>query len=464
MRSATGKGIKNLVGALFLLTFLNFGVAAQSPIASTNGNPTITTVGVLNRDQTDSAKSLSLAEAVNLALQQASIYKTAQIAEQIAAEDVKQAKSAFYPKVAANPTLVYTSPSLSNAVTPRPPSFLGANAITEYQAVVTTSGEIDTSGKLKATLERNKFLVQSAHAGSEIARQELINSVTDAYFNLALSTTKRRGAELNLAAAQEFENNIKLQLDAGEVAPVDLVRARLQTAARSDELEQAKTDESVNGDQLRVLIGYDFSAPISAEDLLMKMPGAGEIENYTETLITTRPEFARFEADRRAAEDDVKIAKADRKPQITYSVSTGFISDSLRPGHIGASTGVQATVGVSIPLFDKGASRSRETQAKLKIQQAELNKQIAERQFMQAFYSARTQAVAARNRISRLAQTIRDAESNVDASTARYRAGEATIVEVTDAQNTLIIQRQALYQAIFDYQTARAKLLRAIGQ
>ena len=48
---------------------------------------------------------------------------------------------------------------------------------------------------------------------------------------------------MNLQAAQEFENNTKLQLDAGEVAPVDLVRARLQTATRRDELEQAKTEE-----------------------------------------------------------------------------------------------------------------------------------------------------------------------------------------------------------------------------
>ena len=53
---------------------------------------------------------------------------------------------------------------------------------------------------------------------------------------------------------------------------------------------------------------------------------------------------------------------------------------------------------------------------------------------------------------------------NLSASAARYNAGEASIVEVTDAQNTLIILRLALYQAIFDYQTARTRLLRAIGR
>jgi outer membrane protein TolC len=341
---------------------------------------------------------------------------------------------------------------------------LGANAITEYQGLINAAGEIDLSGKLKATLEKNKALLESARAGSEIARRELVQSVVEAYFNLALATTKRRGAAENLQAAEEFESNTKLQLDAGEVAPVDLVRARLQTAQRRDESLQAQAEEAVAADALKFLVGYDFSTPLAAEDLLLQLPQTGEIDRYTATAVASRPEFAQFEADKKASEQDIKIAQAERRPQVNYSVSGGFISDSLKPNRVGNSTGVQATVGVSIPLFDWGASRSRERQAQLKIRQTENNKILAERQFVQQFYTARTQAVSAASRIRQLGDSIRDAETNLSASLARYRAGEATIVEVTDAQNLLIAQRQALYQAIFDYQTARARLLRAIGQ
>ena len=44
------------------------------------------------------------------------------------------------------------------------------------------------------------------------------------------------------------------------------------------------------------------------------------------------------------------------------------------------------------------------------------------------------------------------------------RAGEAQIVEVTDAQTTLVTQRSALYQAIYDYQIALSRLRQATGQ
>jgi outer membrane protein TolC len=56
------------------------------------------------------------------------------------------------------------------------------------------------------------------------------------------------------------------------------------------------------------------------------------------------------------------------------------------------------------------------------------------------------------------------AQDNLAASIARYRAGEAQIIEVTDAQTTLVTQRAALYQAIFDYQVALARLKLATGQ
>ena len=110
------------------------------------------------------------------------------------------------------------------------------------------------------------------------------------------------------------------------------------------------------------------------------------------------------------------------------------------------------------------SSRSRETQARLRSQLADNSRALAERQFVQAFFTARTQAIAAQQRITQLRQSITDAEANVSASTARYRSGEATITEVIDAQNLLVTQRQALYQALFDYQLARSRVARAAGR
>ena len=445
------------ITAIFLLPGLSEEQTPPSSTPSPNPTPTET------RSQFDQAKPISLNEAIDRAAKQASAYAAANLNTQIAREDVRQARAAFLPKITAPLSFTYTSPSLMNT-RPREPSFITADAVTVYQALLSAEGEIDTSGKLRASLQRSIAFVEAARAGSEVARRDLEQSVIEAYFNLALLTAKRRGAERNLQAALEFEENQRLQLSAGEVAPVDLVRARLQTASRRDELLQAQTDETVNADTLRVLTGTPITESIASEDLLTQVPLPNEIDQFSEAAIRTRPELAQFAAEKRAAEFDIRAARADRRPQITYSVSSGFITDSLSPGPLKNHAGVQAVVGLTFPIFDWGASRSREAQARLRSQLADNSRALAERQFVQAFYTARTQAVAAGQRIAQLRQSITDAEANVSASTARYRSGEATITEVIDAQNLLVTQRHALYQALFDYQMARSRLARAAGK
>lgn len=440
-----------------ITAFLCFFVPAmaQTPVSSP-----VSSTGINQIDQT---KPITLQDAIGRAENQVSAFANSKLNADIANEDVRQARTAFLPKITAPLSIIYTSPSLLNT-TPRQPSFISADAVAVYQALLSAEGEIDTSGKLRALLNRNIALVEAARAGSEVAHRDLEQSVVDAYYGLALATAKRRGAESNLQAATQFEENQRLQLEAGEVAPVDLVRARLQTAARRDELIQARTDETVNADALRVLTGTNIAETIAAEDLLTQLPIPDEIQRFSDTAISTRPEFAQFEAEKRAAESDLKAARADRLPQLTYTVSSGFISDSLAPGPVKNHSGVQATVGLTIPIFDWGATRSRIAQAKLREQLAENSQRLAERQFVQAFYTARAQALSAQERITQLRQSVTDAETNVSASTARYRAGEATITEVVDAQNTLITQRQAFYQALFDYQVAKSRLARAAGQ
>src|SRR6185369_9727906 len=238
-----------------------------------------------------------------------------------------------------------------------------------------------------------------------------------------------------------------LQLEAGEVAPVDLVRARLQTTTRRDELSQARTDENIAVDALRILTGIQLSELVAAVDLLTQLPVPDEIQRFSEATVASRPEVAQFEAEKKVAEADVRVARADRWPQLTYSINTGFISNSLAADPLKNHTGAQATLGLTIPIFDWGATRSRIMQAELRAEQAKNSRLIAERQFVQAFYVARAQALAAQERITLLRQSITDAENNRTASIARYRSGEGAITEVIDAENTLVAQRVAFYQA-----------------
>lgn len=411
------------------------------------------------------AGQLSLDEVLRLANAQASSFQTAATNERIAAEDVRQAQAAFLPKISVPLSYIYTSPALGLPPgEPRAPSFVSADGIGVTDALVNVAGDFDIAGRLRATLAKNRALLAAARAGTEVARRALAQAVVEAYYGLALASAQHRAAETNLAAAEEFEHITELLLSGGEVAPVDLTRAQLQTIMRRDELERARVNEEITAGALRVFVGYAFSRPINAGDLTLAIPTAADYQQFRAEDVSRRPEFIQLDQELRAARAEIKIARADRLPSLSYSINGGFDSDSLKAPRLQEHTGVSAAITLSIPIFDWGATRSREQQARLRVELAENERTIALRGFTQQFYAARAQVESAARRIASAREGVTKAQDNVAASIARYRAGEAPIVEVTDAQTTLVEQRNALYQALFDYQTSLARLKQATGR
>src|SRR5437588_6420579 len=151
-----------------LLCLAACGVA-QTPSASPTPAPP---------NPTQETNQVTLDEALRLANAQASIYQSAVLNERIASEDVTQARAAFLPKVSAPLSYIYTSPALGLPPgEPRAPSYIANNAISEYEALVNVSGDLDVAGKLRATLAKNRALLAAAHAGTDVAKRALAQAV-----------------------------------------------------------------------------------------------------------------------------------------------------------------------------------------------------------------------------------------------------------------------------------------------
>jgi outer membrane protein TolC len=312
-------------------------------------------------------------------------------------------------------------------------------------------------------VRRNAALLEAARAGTEVARRALIRGVSESYYAAALATAKRVAAEESFRAAQEFERVTELNVRAGEVPEVDAIRARLQTAARRDDLAQAREAEIVANASLGTLLGYGLQRTPSIEPLPQSVDLAA-LDALTEAGIARRPELAQLAAESRAAGADVAGARAAFLPSITYSVDRGFNSESLQPADVRQHRGTLAMGSIDVPLFDWGATRSKLRQAQLQARGAELQRELAMRGFQLEFVTARQEASTAAERVENARAALADAERNVTISIARYRAGEAPISEATDAQTTRAQQRLALQQALADFQVALSHLREAAGE
>lgn len=402
------------------------------------------------------ATALTLPDAARLAQQQASAYQQALNEERSAGLDMLQAQAARLPRVRDSFTATYNKPLHAGS---EEPAFIAQNAAREYQNLIGVEGSLDFG--MRAAVERARALLLAAQAGTEIARRALVRGVRESYYSYALAGAKRRSAEEALAAAEEFERVTTMQAKGGEVPDVDAVRARLQTAQRRDDVEQARAQEAIAGAGLRALIGYKPAQELAVEELTAA-PRAADVERFK--AAAQRPEILQAEAQLRAARADAGVARASRLPALTYSADEGFDSPSLHADDIRQHRGYLVAANVNVPIFDWGVGRLRQRQAELRAQSAELQVALARREAEQEFLSARETALAAVRRADNARAAVADAQRNVDVSIARYRAGEAPIVEVTDALTTLSQLRASYVQALFDYDMAVARLQEGAGE
>jgi len=406
---------------------------------------------------TTSHRVLTVTEAVELALANASAYRQAQVDESIAGEDVRQSRAAFLPQLSL--PLTYNGTTNSQVRSPGDPliySFVSSSAINETIAVLNASGPIDLSGRLRAALRRSRALLDAARAGTLVARRSLVITTVDAYYGLVLARQKRRLAEETLALAEAFRKIAEDAARRGEGDEAEVLRARGSALLRRDELEQARLVESAAMDVLRALVGVEFSTHIALSNVTDAVPTANDFSNYTEELIKSRPELSQLESLKQAARAEASAARRELLPELSYSLNGGFDAADFRP--VGRYAGGQAIISLNIPVFNWGASKSRETQARLRAQALDLQRETTLRELRAEFYTARAGALSALERVGQTRAAADALQQNITLIFSRYRGKKATILDVLDAQASYATARLAFYQAIADYRTARVRL------
>lgn len=410
------------------------------------------------------SRSLTVEQAIALALGQTNAYRQAQLDERIAAQDVKQARAAFLPQLTMPLTYFGTTPSQVRLDEEEPLTFsyVSSSAINETIGLVNAAGEIDISGRLRASLKNKRHLLTAARAGTFAARRSLVLETVDAYYGLVLERQRRRLAEETLSLAEGFLKVTEGMMQRGEGEESDVLRARAQVAVRRDELEQARAGEAATMNALRVFTGVDFNTLIDVSRIALDLPTTSDFNGYTEEVIKSRPELTQIDEQRRAALADAHAARAERLPQLSYNLNGGFDAADFKP--LKRYAGGSATVTLSVPIFDFGASRSREAQARLRAQQLDAQRENTLRQLRQEFYTARATALSALVRIREMEAGATAAQQNMTLVFARYRARKATITDVVDAQAAYAEARMAYFQAIIDYRTSRIRLESTLGQ
>jgi outer membrane protein TolC len=125
--------------------------------------------------------------------------------------------------------------------------------------------------------------------------------------------------------------------------------------------------------------------------------------------------------------------------------------------------GYSAAITLNIPIWDWGTIRSRVKQAELREQQTRFDLAVAQRQVRADIRSAYLEATVAQQQLASLRDSTELSRESLRLTVLRYKAGEATVLEVVDAQSTAAAARNAYADGLSRYRLAIATVQALTG-
>jgi len=392
-----------------------------------------------------------------------------------AREDTKQAKAARLPSVSAFNQFIYTEGNGTPSGV-----FVANDGVHVYneQAVIHQElfalirhGEVDRAAAAEAALR----------AKVEIAARGLSATIVTDYYAIVAAQRRLRNAQTSLKEAQTFLDLTQKQETGGEVAHSDVIKAQIDAQQRQRDVDEA----SINVDKAKIALGVmifpKFNSDFNVVDDLDDKTPLPELAEARSAAASTSPDIKAAAAGIKQAGYDVAVARYQWLPSFGLDFFYGIDANQLaaRTSGLTPATGrstlpdydvtgrknlgyvAQATL--NIPIWNWGTTRSKIKQAEYKEEQAKADLSIAQKTQDGVTAAAHLEARAAERQLASLQTSANLAAESLRLTMLRYQAGEATALEVVDAQNTLNLSRNAYDDGLARYRVALASLRVLMG-
>lgn len=290
----------------------------------------------------------------------------------------------------------------------------------------------------------------------ESARREILFGVAQLYFGATGGKYAVRITEKQLAVALDHEKDARVRYQAGTTPKVALLRAEIDRARAEADLKAAQAGFDSARTALATFLDrrdVDFDVEIPPE----QPAAAGDLE----ASAVARPDVL-------AARDAVAAAEGGRGAVWSrYLPSLGAFG-RWQWANLGGFTGTQDSwavgLGLSWTLLD-GTLREAELQESgAKVAEAEASLRAAEARAREEVLRSRLDLDAALANRQKAKETVELARENHRLVEVNYRAGAATYLEVSDAQNQLLTAELANLAEDLKARLAALRLLKAAGR
>lgn len=309
----------------------------------------------------------------------------------------------------------------------------------------------------QATIKRLDYEAYKTTLGATI--NDVIYQTKDAYYNLLYAFENKRVAEDTVKKFEMFYNQAKAFYEIGMNPKVDVTIAEVNLSNAKLQLIQADNAVNLAVAKLNNVMGVPFIDKYNVQERLKYQPVDVTFNQSVEIARDARPELKLAELKVESANQTLKLVKKSYFPTLSIEgqYQVGGKSWTSNYGYnLGGYLNFPTVNGMLIKneiqearyLYDKEIANAKNTQNQiyLEIQNAYLMLEEKKNQMPVAMLG------------------VKQAKENYELSYGRYRVGEANPTELKDAQINYQQAQLSYYNALYQYNSAKAALEKAIGK
>ena len=407
--------------------------------------------------------TITLEEAIRRAEANEPAFAASRAEGRAAALDRDIARAGLLPSATYHNQALYTEPSRvknpSGTGASSQPSqiFIANNAVREYASQASINETLGL-GQL-AGVRRADAAAARASAELEIARRGLKAAVTGLFYGSIAADAKLAVAQRAQNEAAEFSSLTSKREQAREAAHADVVKAQLQEQQRQRDLSDARVAAEKARLELGVLLFPDprTAYVLAAADQIPKLPARADVD---QAAARNNPELKSALASLDVSHADVMAARAAYLPDLGLNVTYGVDAPQLAVnGPDGArNLGYSASVTLDIPVWDWLSTQHKLKQSQIRRDAVRVALTATERRLIARLDEAYSEAAAARDQLDSLDASVATAAESLRLTKLRYSEGEATVLEVVDAQSAFVMAENAREEGRVRFQAALADL------
>ena len=306
----------------------------------------------------------------------------------------------------------------------------------------------------QATIRRLEFENSKQTLASTI--NNVIYQTKDAYFNLLYANQQKAVALDTVKKFELFYNQAKSFYEIGLNPKVDVTIAEANLSDAKLSLIRAENAVNLAIARLNNVMGIPYIDKYDPKDSLMFTPFDMTFEELIEVAREARPELRQAEINVETAKQTLKLVKKSYFPTITAEGQYAIGGKSFTSNY-GYNYGAYPTTnGMLIKneiqearyLYDKQLAAARKLQNDIYLEIRNAYLLLQEK----------------KNSVPVALLQVKQTKENYELSYGRYKVGEASPIELKDAQIIYQTAQLNYYDALYQYNSARAQVEKAVGK